>query len=94
MKIYLESNFVLLGIPDEASIDIEGAQASLREILEVLSGRSSHPLQFLQRDGRRLAPGWEVRINGQPLEDHEDGPGTILKDGDTVSIKLELLAGG
>lgn len=94
MKIYLDSIFVLLGVKDVKSIDLEGSETTLKKLLEALSRRSPDSLKFLQSDGKHLSPGWNIDVNGRSYALCHEGLETILKDGDKVAIRLELLAGG
>jgi len=94
MKINLESNFMLLGSEDIESIDFEAEKVTLRELLEIISDRSTNSPEFLNRDGTDIAIGWEIGINGRPMSECEKGIETVLKEGDRVAINLDLLGGG
>jgi hypothetical protein len=37
---------------------------------------------------------WEVDINGVPYQHHANGLKTLLKDGDTVTIRVMAFGGG
>ena len=94
MKIHLDSNLVLVGMKDLSSVDFECDEIPLKELLESLSQRSPNSPKFLQRDGKTLSPYWEIAVNGRSLAANDDSLNVILRDGDKVTIKLELLAGG
>jgi hypothetical protein len=94
MKIHLESNFFLLGSEDAESMDFELPEVTLKELLETISQRSTNSPEFLNRDGTDLGLGWDIEVNGRSFGLCEGGVKTILKDGDKVTIKLDLLGGG
>jgi hypothetical protein len=94
MKVYLDSNFLLLGSEDAASMDFKRPAITLKELLEVLSRRSTDSPEFLRRDGTDLSPGWAIEVNGRTYALCDGGLETLLHDGDTVTIKLALLGGG
>ena len=94
MRIYLDSNFFLLGAKDMESIDLECAEISARGLLESLSRHHLHSLKFLQPRGKALRPGWDIEINGRKLALYDEGLNSVLKEGDRVAIRLELLSGG
>ncbi|OGP53437.1 MAG: hypothetical protein A2Y65_07030 [Deltaproteobacteria bacterium RBG_13_52_11] len=94
MKIYLESNFLLLGSEDAESMDFERSEMTLKELLEVLSRRSTDSPEFLRHDGKDLNPGWDIEVNGRAYAMCDGGLEAMLKDGDKVTIKLILLGGG
>jgi hypothetical protein len=94
MKIYLESNFMLLGSETIESIDFDRSAVTLKELLETLSRRSADSLEFLRSDGKDLSLDWDIEVNGRSFGLCEGGLEALLKDGDTVTIKLALLGGG
>lgn len=94
MRIYLESNFLLLGSETIESIDFERPEVTLKELLEALSRRSDDSLEFLRSDGKDLSLDWDIEVNGRSFGLCDGGLEAILKDGDTVTIKLALLGGG
>jgi hypothetical protein len=94
MRIYLESNFLLLGSETIESIDFERPEVSLKELLEALSRRSADSLEFLRSDGKDLNFDWDIEVNGRSFGLCDGGLEAILKNGDTVTIKLALLGGG
>jgi molybdopterin converting factor small subunit len=94
MKIYLESNFMLLGSETIESIDFDRPAVTLKELLESLSRRSADSLEFLRSDGKDLTLDWDIAVNGRSFGLCAGGLEALLKDGDTVTIKLALLGGG
>lgn len=94
MRIYLESNFLLLGSETIESIDFERSEVTLKGLLEDLSSRSVDSLEFLRSDGKDLSLDWDIEVNGRSFGLCDGGLEAILKDGDTVTIKLALLGGG
>jgi hypothetical protein len=94
MRIYLESNFLLLGSETIESIDFELPEVSLKELLAALSRRSADSLEFLRNDGTDLSLDWDIEVNGRSFGLCDGGLEAILNDGDTVTIKLALLGGG
>ncbi len=96
MRVFLESNFFLLGPEggNAESLEVEGEQVTLRQLLGVVSGLSPDSPEFFAPGGRDVSPGWIVEVNGNALGLFNIGLETPLKDGDRVSIKLELICGG
>ena len=94
MRIDLASNFLLLGSEDLEAIEFDRPAVPLRELLETLSSRSSDPPEFLDSKGGALNQGWDIEVKGVSFALCDDRLDTILKDGDKVTIKLELLGGG
>jgi hypothetical protein len=94
MKVYLDSNFLLLGSEDAESMDFERPAITLKELLEALSHRSTDSPEFLRQDGTDLSPGWDIEVNGRAYALCDGGLETLLQDGDTVTIKLMILGGG
>lgn len=95
MRIYLESNFFLLGAGgDIDSIDFNRPEMTLRELLEALSHRSPDSPEFFTPGGTDLSMGWTVEVNGNVLGLFNVGLETVLRDGDRVGIKLDLICGG
>ena len=94
MKINLESNFMLLGSETIESIDFDHTAVTLKELLEALSRRAADSLEFLRNDGKDLSLDWDIEVNGRSFGLCEGGLEALLKDGDTVTIKLALLGGG
>jgi hypothetical protein len=94
MRIYLESNFMLLGSETIESLDFGRPEVTLKELLGTLSRRSADSLEFLRSDGKDLSLDWGIEVNGRSFGLCDGGLDAILKDGDTVTIRLALLGGG
>ncbi len=94
MKIYIKSNFVVPGLEDSDSVDIDGSTLTLRQFLEKLSTMSPTPIEYVRAGAKTLNPDdWEIDINGVPCNERE-GLETLLKDGDTVTLKIVVFGGG
>jgi hypothetical protein len=95
MKITIKSNFVVPGLEDEESLDLRDAQITLKDFFEELSSRSPDPLEYIEPGADRLDPDdWEVEINDIPYQDFDEGLEKMLKDGDTVTIRVLAQGGG
>ena len=95
MKIMLKSNFMVPGLEDEESLELNVSELTLREFLENLSKLSPDPLEYVAPGADRLDPDdWEVEINDVPYQDFEEGLGKFLHDGDTVTIRVLAQGGG
>jgi len=96
MKINLKSNYLLLGSRNIDSIDLDGSEITLKNLVQIISDRSTacDGLEYLNSEGTQLMPALEVHVNGCPLKLYESGVNTILKDGDTVDLYLEPQYGG
>jgi hypothetical protein len=95
MKIFIESNFVLPGLEDEAGLEIDQPEITLREFLEKLSSMSPDRVEYVEPGAQALDPfDWEVEINGFPYQDYEAGLQHLIKDGDSVTIRIVALGGG
>jgi hypothetical protein len=95
MKIMIKSNFVVPGLEDEESLELNVSRLTLREFLENLSKLSSDPLEYVMPGADRLDPDdWEVEINDVPYLDFEEGLEKSLKDGDAVTIRVLAQGGG
>ncbi len=94
MIIQLESNFMLIGDRDLASINFDRPSITLVELLEEISARSSNTMHFLARDETGLDEWWMVEVNGCAWAALPNGIKTSLQDGDRVTIKLSLICGG
>ncbi len=94
MKIHIKSNFVVPGLEDRDSVDIDRSTMTLRQFLEELSTMSPTPVEYVRAGAKTLNPDdWEIDINGVPCNEQE-GLETLLKDGDTVTLKIVVFGGG
>jgi len=95
MKIYIKSNFVVPGLDDRETVDFNCSHLTLREFLEQLSVMASNRIEYVRPGAEILDPiDWEVEINEVPYQDYEYGLETLLRDGDTVTIRILALGGG
>lgn len=94
MKIHLESNFKLLGSDNIDSLDFDCARIPVKDVLRIMSDRSTMSRQYINSEGTGIEFGWQVHVNGRILDFCENGINTVLKDGDTVAIYLDVLDGG
>lgn len=88
MKINLESNFKLLGSHDIDSINFDCDQMPVKDLLKIMSERSTKTPEYLNDNATDLAGLFQIHVNGHALIFCETGINTVLKDGDTVSIYL------
>ncbi len=86
MKINLESNFKLLVSHSIDSVDFDCTSMSLKDLLNMLAGRSTKSPECLNDEGTELAGLFQVQVNGRTIVFSETGINTVLKDGDTVAI--------
>lgn len=86
MKIHLESNFKLLGSHTIDSVDFDCTRMSVKDLLNMLSDRSTKSPEYLNDEGTDLAGFFQVQVNGRTLAFSANGINTALKDGDTVAI--------
>ena len=71
------------------------SEITLREFFKKLSNKSPDSIEYIDPGADRFDPDdWEVEINGTSYQQHEHGLETVLRDGDTVSIKIRPLGGG
>jgi molybdopterin converting factor small subunit len=95
MKIYVKSNFVVPGLNDGRSVDLDQSQLTIREFLDELSERSPTRVEYVRSGAQAINPDeWEIRINDTPDQQWTAGLETPLKDGDTVTIIIIPLGGG
>jgi len=96
MKIHLKSNFVIPGVEDREHIEFAGNEITLRQLLEELQRLSAPmPIEYVRPGARALDPDdWEAEINDIPYQKCDQELETLLKDGDTVNIKIMSLGGG
>ncbi|MGD9041468.1 MAG: hypothetical protein PVH82_17640, partial [Desulfobacteraceae bacterium] len=80
---------------DEAGLEIDQPEITLREFLEKLSSLSPDRVVYVEPGAQALDPfDWEVEINGLPYQDYEAGLEHLIKDGDSVTIRIVALGGG
>jgi molybdopterin converting factor small subunit len=95
MKIYVKSNFVVPGLNDGQSVDLDQSQLTIREFLDELSERSPTRVEYVRSGAKAINPDeWEIKINDAPYQQWSAGLETPLKDGDTVTIIIIPLGGG
>jgi len=95
MRIYVKSNFVVPGLENGEFLDLDQSQLTMREFLQELSERAPTRVEYVRPGANALDPDeWEVEINGIPYHHYNNGLETLLKDGDTVTIRILALGGG
>ena len=96
MRIHIKSNFVVPGLKDREDIDLDQTEISLRQLLEELQRLAApSPIEYVRPGAHHLDPDdWEVDINDLPYEKCGRELETLLKDGDTVTIRILALGGG
>jgi len=96
VKIHLKSNFVVPGLEDREYVEVDGSEMTLRQLLEELQRLAApSPIEYVKPGARALDPDdWEVDINGLPYQKSDRELETLLRDGDTVSIRIMALGGG
>ena len=95
MKILIESNFILPGLEKAESVDFDETEMTLKEFFEKLSEMTTDRIEFIETDSLQINPeDWEIEINGSPYHQYDEGLEQILKDGDTVGIKIMPIGGG
>ena len=95
MKINIKSNFILPGLEDQESLELDRPLLTLREFLDELSRRAPIRVEYVRPGAKTLDPDeWEIDINAIPYQKCREGLETLLKDGDTVTIKILALGGG
>ena len=73
---------------------MDRSKITLREFLEELS-KMAPPIEYVRPGAKTLNPDdWEIDINDIPYQQCSDGLETLLKDGDTVTIKILAFGGG
>jgi PDZ domain-containing secreted protein len=95
MKIGIVSNFVIPGLEVQSEIDVYNQTVTLRTVLEHLLLKSSGRVHFI-RPGKDIVDpdDFILEINGLPIEGLKEDLDIVLKEGDTVTIKLSPLGGG
>jgi hypothetical protein len=96
VKIQVKSNFVVPGLEDREYVEVDRAEMTLRQLLEELQRLAApSPIEYVRPGARALDPDdWEVDINGLPYQKCERDLETLLRDKDTVSIRIMALGGG
>ncbi len=94
MKIYIKSNFVVPGIENQEWIDLR-SEMTLQQFLQNLSMMSSSRVEYVRPNAKTLDPDdWEVNVNDIPYQDCKEGLETLLKNEDTVTIRIKAFGGG
>lgn len=93
MIIHIKSNFVIPGLEERESIEFNRSEIRLREFLEEISRMAPVRIEFI-RNGMIDSEEWEIEINDKPYYTFDGGLDTILKDNDTVTIKIMAIGGG
>jgi hypothetical protein len=94
MKIYIKSNFVVPGLGHEESLDLDCTEITLREFLDKLSTKAPTRIEYVRPGAKTLNEDWEVDIDGIPYHHCRGGLETLLKHGNTVTIRIIPLGGG
>jgi hypothetical protein len=95
MRIYIKSNFVVPGLKDGDSVDIDRPTVTLKQFLEELERISPTPIEYVRAGAKTLNPDdWEIDLNEVPFHELREGLETLLKDGDTVTLKIVVFGGG
>ena len=95
MRVNIKSNFLIPGLENEEGVDLDRSEISLREFLEELARISPAPIEYVRTGARTLNPDdWEIDINDVPFHEQHEGLETLLKDGDTVTLKIVVFGGG
>jgi len=95
MRIYVKSNFFVPGLKNKDSLDFDRSTLTLGQFLGELSRVSPTPIEYVRPGAKALDPDdWEVDINDIPYQKCGEGLETLLKDGDTVTIKILAFGGG
>lgn len=95
MRIYVNSNFVVPGLVRGEFLDLDQSRLTLREFLQELSERAPTRVEYVRPGANALDPDeWEVDVNGISYQRCSNGLETILKDQDTVTIRILALGGG
>jgi len=95
MRIHIKANFFVPGLEEKDSVTVGRSRMTLREFLEELSKMSPTPIEYVKPGAEVLDPDdWEVDLNGIPYQHCSQGLGTLLKDGDVLTIKILAMGGG
>lgn len=83
------------GLEEKDSVDIERSEIRLLDFLGELSKMSPARIEYVRPGAEALDPDdWEVDINGIPYQQCAGGLRTLLRDGDTVTLKIMAMGGG
>ncbi len=95
MKIKIDSNFGLYGLPEESEIHLDGPRVTLRMLLEELAKRSSGRVNYINPLTGAVDPtDFILEINGISNSGSKRDLSVVLNDGDVLSIKITPLEGG
>lgn len=95
MRIHIKSNFFVPGLENQESVDLNRTEMTLREFLDELSRMSPEPVEYIDHGAGTLDPDdWEVDINGIPYQNYSILLESLLKEGDTVTIRILAQGGG
>ncbi len=95
IKIYIKSNFVLPGLEGKECLEFNVSKITLREFLEKLSMMSPERLEYVRSGAKEIDQlDWDVAINGMSYENYEEGLAHLLRNGDTVAIRIKPIGGG
>ena len=95
MRIRINSNFVVPGLNEKDALNFEASSINLRQFLGMLSKASPTRIEYVRPGAQALDPDdWEIEINGTPYQETRGGLETLLKDEDTVTIKIMAFGGG
>ncbi len=95
MKIKIDSNFGLYGLPEESEICLDGPRMTLRMVLEELAKRSSGKVNYINPLTGAVDPtDFILEINGISNSGLKEDLSVVLNEGDVVSIKITPLEGG
>ena len=95
MKIFIKSNFVLVGLGQADSIDFAESEMTIREFFDKLSQITANQYEFIDPDsGRVNTEDWGIEINGTPYPVYGKGLDSPLEDGDNIGILIVPIGGG
>ena len=97
MKVKVDSNFEIRGIFGSSEVELEGGEATLRDLLEVLSQMCGGRIVFVDPQTGEVDPDdFGIHVNGSSFQLLPQKVNTRLHDGDRVSLTMYLapLGGG
>jgi hypothetical protein len=95
MKIKIDSNFSLYGLPEESEIHLDSPRVNLRMVLEELAKRSSGRMNYINPSTGAVDPiDFILEINGLSNSGSKEDLEVIVNEGDIVTIKITPLEGG